>query len=372
MRSATLSIQKSALSNNLSVIKQQIAPTTKVLAMVKANAYGHGVANVVPSLLDADGFGVATFAEGVEVHQLCQAQGQSKLIVLAEGVFSQDEWQKACKLGFGCFIHNKVQADWAIWHLPPTNSPTRTLWLKYNTGMNRLGFTQDEIPVIAKLLHDKGYQLILTSHFACADDQAHPLNHQQITDFQAMLDHLKHTLDPSIQGSLCNSSGVFNFACAHHDWVRTGIALYGANPIATGTAKDLGLQPVMTLTAKLMAIHHLDQGQSVGYAALWTSATKSRIGVVSIGYGDGYPRVVHGAWVTLLDGKDKYQAPIVGRVAMDMLMVDLTDVPAHLDIGTDVILWGNSPSADEIAMCANTISYELFCRTTNRPLRQLI
>lgn len=372
MRTATLTIDQSALSANLAVIRSQVPPATGVLAMIKANAYGHGVANVLPSLMTADGFGVATFNEGQEVYQICQDLGQSKPIVLIEGVFNEDEWERACELGFGCLIHCREQADWALNHVPQADSPTRTIWLKYNTGMNRLGFGRDEILPIAKALHDKGYRLILTSHFACADDKAHPLNKQQITAFDSLLNELQSTLDPSIQGSLCNSAGIFNFPQVHHHWVRAGIALYGGSPVAKNTANALNLRPAMSLTAKVMAIHQLNAGETVGYGALWQAVQPSRIGIVSIGYGDGYPRVVKGAWVTLIQDKKTYQAPIIGRVAMDMLMIDLTALPCDVGAGADVVLWGASPTADEIAGCADTISYELFCRLTGRAMRLLV
>lgn len=238
--------------------------------------------------------------------------------------------------------------------------------------MSRLGFDTQHVPSVAKALHDKGYELILTSHFACADDIAHPLNAKQITKFNEMLCLLQTTICPTIKGSLCNSAGIINFPHAHHDWVRAGIALYGASPVANKTAKALNLQPVMSFCAKIMAIHELNQGDSVGYGGLWTADKYARIGVISIGYGDGYPRVVKGAWLMVIKDNQSYPAPIIGRVAMDMMMIDLTHLPYTIDVDDDVVLWGDSPSVDEIATCAGTISYELFCRTTARPTRVLI
>lgn len=374
MRTATLTIRHSALDHNVQSLRSRLMPSTKLLAMVKANAYGHGNL-ALDGLMGADGFGVATFEEGMAVYQHCQQRHQNKLIVLMEGVFSEDEWEQTIQYGFSTVIHHKQQLDWALTTPPnaktyPPNS--RLIWLKYNTGMSRLGFDTQHVPSVAKALHDKGYELILTSHFACADDIAHPLNAKQITKFNEMLCLLQTTICPTIKGSLCNSAGIINFPHAHHDWVRAGIALYGASPVANKTAKALNLQPVMSFCAKIMAIHELNQGDSVGYGGLWTADKYARIGVISIGYGDGYPRVVKGAWLMVIKDNQSYPAPIIGRVAMDMMMIDLTHLPYTIDVDDDVVLWGDSPSVDEIATCAGTISYELFCRTTARPTRVLI
>lgn len=370
MRNTYITIDHAALAHNLHTIYHQVPTHTKVLAMVKADAYGHGISHTLDGLMAADGFGVATLNEALAVDTHCQHVKQDKLIVLIEGVFSADEWQIAIKRNFSVLIHHQEQLAWALNSPPSPNSRTNTVWLKYNTGMNRLGFDQDDALKAAKALHDKGYQLILTSHFACADDKNHPNNAKQIERFDSLLNTLKTTISPNIQGSLCNSAGIFNFACAHYDWVRAGIALYGATAVTHQTSDKLSLLPVMKFSAKIMATHQLCAGESVGYGALWTATKPTRIGVVSAGYGDGYPRVVQDAWVSINKNNIDYKAPIIGRVAMDMLMIDISDLD-DVGLGDVVTLWGGMPSVDEIAGCAGTISYELLCKTSYRPIRQI-
>lgn len=195
------------------------------------------------------------------------------------------------------------------------------------------------------------------------------MNALQITRFNDALTKIQR-MDATIQASLCNSAGIFNFPAQHHHWVRAGIALYGAKPVSHATAKELGLKPAMTLSAKIMAIHTLNAGDAVGYASLWTAASRHQIAIVSIGYGDGYPRVVDGAKVAVTDSHGEvHLRPIIGRVAMDMLMIDVQDLA--VEIGCDVELWGSSVHIDEIALSASTIGYELMCRLTTRPDRAL-
>lgn len=368
MRHAAVHIHQKSLTHNLTTLKNKLKPSTKLLAMVKADAYGHGVAAVVPALLDADGFGVACMSEAVAVADALAAckTDNDKPIVLIEGVFSQDEWKAAMTRNFGCVIHHSDQLAWALADVPDEGSHTRTIWLKYNTGMGRLGFDEAALIAAAKQLVKAGYRLILTSHFACADEKAHPMNAEQIAKFTAAYDKIRQFTD--VQSSLCNSAGIINFPQAHGDWVRAGIALYGSTPVADCSANTLDLLPAMTLTAKLMALHQFTAGTSVGYGAHWQADTDSLIGVISIGYGDGYPRVVTDATVAITDATGKVHIrPIVGRVAMDMLMVDVSGI--DVQIGAAVELWGNHISIDTIAAKANTIGYELMCRLTSRPTR---
>lgn len=360
MRHSQITLHTAHLAHNLATLKART--TAKVLAMVKANAYGHGVEMVVPALAQADGFGVACMSEALAVKS-CLSVDDNRPIVLIEGVFGQAEWQQAISERFMAVIHQSEQLDYALADVPSMDSPTRTIWLKYNTGMNRLGFDKTATIQACHALIKKGYKVILTSHFACADDTTHALNAKQIHDFDEVLTTLKADY-PNIQGSLCNSAGIVNFPHAHYDWVRTGIALYGSSPVSDQSAHTLGLKPAMTLSAKLMAIHHLTQGETVGYGGRWTAKRPARIGIISMGYGDGYPRVVNDAKV-LINGQI---SPIVGRVAMDMMAIDISDCQA--DIGDDVILWGNDKlSIDDVAGFAGTIGYEVMCRMTGRPVR---
>lgn len=370
MRRATIDINQSALTHNLQQVKHR-APHSKILAMVKANAYGHGIENILPALDKADALGVACFEEARQLRRL----GWRKSLVIIEGVFSEAEWHDSLNNDCQNLIHHLPQVSWAIDHLPHINSPSRTLWLKLNSGMNRLGFEPDTIIAVAKRLHDAGYKLILTSHFANADDANHTLNSEQIHTFNSVLKQLHREVSPSIKASLCNSAAIFNFPECHYDWVRPGIMLYGSSPLKNKTAKHLNLKAVMRLRATLMAIHHISAGTSIGYGSLYVTDKPTRKGIVSVGYGDGYPRVVNeSAWVSVEVDTKKVKCPIIGRVAMDMIAIDLSQVP-EAQINSRITLWGeiddSEPSVDEIAASANTIGYELMCRMTPRALRQI-
>lgn len=368
MRCANISICQPALAYNLALIRSHT--TARVLAMVKADAYGHGVAAAVPALLSADGFGVACMSEALAVRRVLDELGADRPIVLIEGVFSQDEWQMAIRQGFEMVIHHQAQLDWAYQHTASQENYASTIWLKYNTGMNRLGFDADGTMLAYRRLMSMGYRVILTSHFACADDKDNPVNIQQINAFDKMYRTLQDEFGDRVMGSLCNSAGIFNFTNHHYDWVRAGIGLYGSSPVVGTARSTLGLKNVMTLSSKIMAIHHIKAGEQVGYGGLWTATAPSVIGIVSIGYGDGYPRVVQDGQVLVMTDTPTF-CPIVGRVAMDMMAIDLTHLPCAT-LNTPVVLWGEALDIDRVAKSAGTISYELMCRLTQRPNRQVI
>ena len=381
MRNASITINSAALTHNLSQVIKKIPEKTKVLAMVKADAYGHGVKHCILSLQQADALGVACFDEAKQIRSL----GWQKGIVLIEGVFSQQEWAESIEADCQSIIHHQKQVQWALDQLPAADSACRTLWLKLNTGMNRLGFEPEEIVAVAKTLVDAGYNLILTSHFANADRPDHPSNANQIKIFTEALTELREQVDSNIKASLCNSAGILNFPECHFDWVRPGIMLYGSTPLEGISAQDLQLKPVMTFAASLMAIHNIAAGAPVGYGSRFVANRPIVKGIVSIGYGDGYPRVVDGsAWVTVKqmasdstesEATVSYKCPVIGRVAMDMIAIDLTEVP-NPTVGYKVVLWGDpeqaEPSVDEIANSAHTLGYELLCRVTQRPTRVVI
>lgn len=367
MRTATISIDANALAHNIEKVAK-LASNSQIMVMLKANAYGHGIDTCTLSLLDnthVQAIGVATMEEALQVRTL----GWNKKIVLIEGVFSNTEWETAIQHGLQCIVHHQQQLDWALQTIPTINSPTRTIWLKYNTGMNRLGFSCEAITPTAIQLDNVGYQQILTSHFANADDKHHPLNQIQQQKFSKQLTKLT-ALIPTIQASLCNSAGIVNFSDYHYQWVRAGIMIYGSSPVNNKTAKQLDLQPVMTFSAKIMAIHNIEAGEMVGYGSRWTANKTSCIGIVSVGYGDGYPRVIdEHTYVEIITPFASFTCPIIGRVAMDMIVVDLTDTNNQATIDNDVILWGKNPHIDAIAKSAHTIGYELLCRLTTRPNR---
>lgn len=386
MRHASITLNSAALTHNLNQVINKIPEKTQVLAMVKADAYGHGVRHCVPGLQQADALGVACFDEAKQIRDL----GWQKGVVLIEGVFSQQEWAESIEAKCQSIVHHQNQVQWALANLPAADSPCRTIWLKLNTGMNRLGFEPEEIVAVAKTLVDAGYNLILTSHFANADRPDHPSNANQIKVFTDALTQLREQVDGHIKASLCNSSGIINFPECHFDWVRPGIMLYGSTPLEGISAQELQLKPVMTFSASLMAIHNIAAGAPVGYGSRFVANRPIVKGIVSIGYGDGYPRVVDGsAWVTVKPQPSEgdrdsstgakeavsYKCPVIGRVAMDMIAIDLTEVP-NPTVGYQVTLWGDpdksEPSVDEIANSAHTLGYELLCRVTQRPTRVVI
>ncbi|HAO59022.1 MAG TPA: alanine racemase [Psychrobacter sp.] len=386
MRHASITLNSAALTHNLNQVINKIPEKTQVLAMVKADAYGHGVRHCVPGLQQADALGVACFDEAKQIRDL----GWQKGVVLIEGVFSQQEWAESIEAKCQSIVHHQNQVQWALANLPTADSPCRTIWLKLNTGMNRLGFEPEEIVAVAKTLVDAGYNLILTSHFANADRPDHPSNANQIKVFTDALTQLREQVDGHIKASLCNSAGIINFPECHFDWVRPGIMLYGSTPLEGISAQELQLKPVMTFSASLMAIHNIAAGAPVGYGSRFVANRPIVKGIVSIGYGDGYPRVVDGsAWVTVKPQPSEgdrdsstgakeavsYKCPVIGRVAMDMIAIDLTEVP-NPTVGYQVTLWGDpdksEPSVDEIANSAHTLGYELLCRVTQRPTRVVI
>lgn len=353
MRNTKIIIDLNALAHNLQQVKT-LSPSTKMVAMVKANAYGHGAVACLSALQNADALGVACLKEAVSLQQ---ANWQKPIIVF-EGAFSLDEWQYASTHQVQCVIHHQQQLNWAL-NCPATHQP---VWLKFNTGMNRLGFSEENIEQVAKQLFDKGYQIILTTHFANSDNQNHPSNAKQIQQFEQILSQLRQNISPNIQGSLCNSAGIVNFANSHHEWVRAGIMLYGTPPVNDKTLAQLNLKPVMQFYASIIAVHQLKMGECVGYGSRWQAEKDCQIAIVSAGYADGYPRVVEDGAYVMANGK---KLPIVGRVAMDMLMIDISN--QNLTIGTEVELWGNALPVEQVANWNDTISYELLCLVTKRP-----
>lgn len=353
MREARILLHQQALRHNLSRVRDY-APHSQVLAMVKANAYGHGLAFAVEALTHADALGVAFLAEAQQVRALTEQP-----IVIIEGVFSLAEWQAAIQINAQCAIHQAEQIAWALSH----PAPQMTLWLKLNAGMNRLGLRPNELIQAAHDLRAAGYTLILTMHFANADVPEHPLNQQQISIFH----DVKQQLDP-IAASVCNSAALIQWPDLHHDWVRPGIMLYGSSPFEQYSINDLRLHNVMTLQSQIIALYDLAVGEYVGYGSRWQAQRPTRLAVVAIGYGDGYPRVVDQAIVNI----NQQLVPIVGRVSMDMLMVDVTDLQSTATLHQTVTLWGASPTVDHIANAAQTIGYELLCRLTPRPIRIMV
>jgi len=360
MRETWLTLDREALLNNVAVLRSRMLGS-RLLAMVKADAYGHGAATVAAWLQgQVDGFGVAFLAEAVALRE----QGVREPIVILEGVFSADELATARQAGLDVVVHSPGQL--ALMQLEPTG-PDIGVWLKVNTGMNRLGFRPTEALRVWRALRQcRGItRLSLLTHFANADTLASSQTEQQIGRFRALQQALTAELGSPVPDSLANSAAILAWPAASGTWMRPGIALYGSSPIARRTAASYGLKPVMTLRSRLIAVHQVAAGESVGYGATWTAERPTRIGVVGIGYGDGYPRHAPSGTPVLVNGQ---RCPLAGRVSMDMITVDLGEVPALP--GDEVVLWGEGLPADEIAAAAGTISYELFCRLTPRVARR--
>ena len=360
MRHAQITIDVNALRHNLAHVKQ-LAPSSQVICMVKANAYGIGVDAALHAFeQQADGFGVACLQEARELRKW----GCKKPITLIEGVFAADEMLEVLGLGCEILVHQQQQVDWLIQHHRAYQAAGLKVWVKLNSGMNRLGFSAVQTIAIIQQLQDLGFNCVLTMHFANADELLHPLNQQQITQLlQVKAAH------PSVKVSCCNSAAIFNYPELHFDYVRPGIMLYGASPFADRRAVELGLQIVHHLTAKIIALHDLQEGDAVGYGSLFVAKKQLRLAVVSIGYGDGYPRAaIEQNYVVI----SQQLCPIIGRVSMDMLTVDVTQLFDRVKIGTTVELWGAQRDIDEVAQSNGTIGYEILCRMTQRPERKLI
>ncbi len=355
MRQATVYIDSEALQYNLNRVKQ-LAPTAKIVSMVKANAYGHGVKDCLAALASTDAFGVACLEEALEIREL----GYQQPITLIEGIFSAEEMQIVIDQNIEIIVHHQQQLDWLRAHKDAYIAKNLKVWVKLNSGMNRLGFKVDEIIDVIHQLKADGFNCVLAMHFANADADNHPLNEQQKQQFL----HVKEACAP-ILASCCNSAAIFKWPELNFDFVRPGIMLYGASPFADKTVEDLDIQPVMTFTAEIIALNTIQAGESVGYGSTFIADKETELAIVSIGYGDGYPRAFFKQNYVAINGQ---KVPVVGRVAMDMIAIDVTDLNAQL--GTQVELWGKHRLVDDVAEANGTIGYELLCRLSNRPIRK--
>lgn len=366
---AWASIDLQALQHNL-LRARPPQSAASLIVVLKANAYGHGMLPVARALQSqlrpSDCFGVATLEEGL----VLRAAGLPQDIVLLEGVVTPAELDQALAANLQLVLHSGYQIDdllRRLQHAPPARP--LLLWLKADTGMHRLGFAQDEFVKAWRDLreHPAVGALRVMTHFACADDPASPMTDKQLQALDAMLQAA------GIGGcelSVSASAAIQQWPHAHFHWLRPGIMLYGGTAFTAENGEDRGLRPVMTLHSRIMAIKHVGAGETLGYGASYRCERDMRIGIVSIGYGDGYPRRAPAGTPVLVRPCAQPQmvpvrASLCGRVSMDMLTIDLTAAP-HIDIGDDVILWGEGLPADEIARRCGTIAYELFCQITPR------
>lgn len=351
-RPTRLIIDRQALIHNLNRVKQ-LAPGRQVIAMVKANAYGCGIEQVVPVFDGAvDAFGVACIEEAEAIRQL----GSLSEIILFQGIFEPNELAQALRADLTLVLHHEQQLHWLVAHSIP--SP-RKLWVKVNTGMNRLGFPPSDVGLLLKRLKSVFPQckIGLMTHFACADDQHHPQNNQQTERFQ----HLMRTLEVDLF-SAANSALIFNCPQLHLDVVRPGIMLYGISPFADHCAYQLGLKPVMRLVSAISSIQTVAPGDSIGYGASWTCHKPGRIAVVPVGYGDGYPRHLNQDARVYFHQRE---VAVCGRVSMDMLTIDISDCP-EAQLNDTVELWGEHMPIERVAQASGTIAYELAVQVSNR------
>ncbi len=349
--SVTAYIDMAAMQHNLQVVKQH-APHQKILAMIKANAYGHQLENAIQGFAEADGFGLARIDEAICVRNL----GVDKTILVMSGFYRAEDLPRIAEHDLSVMVHHFLQIE--LLEQATIERPVK-VWLKVNTGMGRLGFLPSEVEAAYQRLQacsqaDK--PIIFATHFPDADEVAKPITAQQIQEFT----HL--TKAYSVETSLAKSAAILAFPDSYADWLRPGLMLYGASPFVDKTAAEFNLQPVMTLTAPIISIRQLPQGASVGYGGTWICPEDMPVGVVGIGYGDGYPRHAAAGTPILINGKI---APLIGRVCMDMLMVDLRG-HEQVAIGDQAILWGKGLPVEMIAQQANTIAYELLCAVTKR------
>jgi alanine racemase len=349
-RNTIARIHPSAIAHNLGRVRE-LAPGSRVMAVVKADAYGHRLDLCLPALADADMLAVATLEEARAIRRL----GSGLPVLLLEGVIHDSDLTVATDLGLELTIHHPAQIA-ALENFG--RSPASRIWLKLDSGMHRLGIPADQAGAVhQRLLRLPGVsQVNLISHFASADEPDHALTSRQIERFEQMIDGLEG------EHCLANSAAVLRYPHAHRDWVRAGIMLYGISPFAGTTGAELGLKPAMTLTSELMAINRVPAGEAIGYGARYRAERDLTIGVAAIGYGDGYPRsTADGAPVLV----NKQVCRLAGRVSMDMITIDLTQCP-DARIGDPVVLWGRGLPVETIAAHADTIAYELVCRVTRR------
>jgi len=346
-RSARVQIDGEALRHNLGRVKAY-APSSKVMAVIKANAYGHDVLTAADYLAAADAFAVAMPAEAVAIRRA----GCTKPLVVLQGFANQEELKLCSKYDLQPVIHQQWQAEL----LYSSSRFGLDVWLKIDTGMHRLGVPLEAVDEAYQTLKSSAvvHSIRFMSHFANADDPSHQLNNKQLEAFI-------HVISEYDAGrSIANSAAIVSNANSHLEWVRPGIMLYGSSPLLERSAEELDLRPVMQFESRLAAIQQVRKGETIGYGSTWQCPEDMPVGVVAAGYGDGYPRHAPPGTPVWINGQ---LCPSVGRVSMDSICVDLRDVDAiH---GDRAVLWGRELSVDTVASHAGTISYEILCHAGN-------
>jgi alanine racemase len=352
-RATQATIHLDALRHNLARVRQ-LAPHSRVMAVVKADGYGHGLERVAAALGEADAFGVAA----IEDAERLRAAGMSQRIVLLSGFDEPGDLPLLQRLGLDSVLHCEEQLR--MLERDGTGAVDRLrLWIKLDSGMHRLGFAPERLADVLRRLAALPFvvpQPALMSHFARSDEFEDEATREQIKRFE------NATMNLPGERSLANSAAVLGWPTAHADWVRPGGALYGISVVTGRTGADFGLRPAMTFSTRIIAINRVQRGEAVGYGGDWLAPEDMPIGVAAIGYGDGYPRHAPPETAVLVDGA---QAPIVGRVSMDLMAIDLRGLPAA-QVGSAVVLWGRDLPIENVAQAAGTIGYELSCGLTRR------
>jgi len=352
-RPTFMTIDLAALCHNVDRVRE-LAKGRLIMAMVKANAYGHGIERVATALSSkVDAFGVASLEEGVRLREA----GITQPIVLIEGLFYPEELTEAARHHFILVVHHLPHVE--MLEQAKVEVPF-TIWLKINTGMHRLGIPPTQAhDIYQRLLAIKAVKkpIGLMTHFGEADAVDSNVTQEQIKRFNEVTSGLDGPR------SLANSAGILAWPTAHGDWVRPGLMLYGASPFSDKTGLNYKLESVMTLWSRIIAITAVKKGGKVGYGGTWTAPEDMSIGVVGVGYGDGYPQFAQNGTPVLVNNTE---CSLVGRVSMDMLTVDLRKQP-QAKIGDPVILWGKGLPVERIAQHSHTSPYEILTRMTPRP-----
>ncbi len=320
------------------------------MAVIKADAYGHGLVRCAEALASADGFALLDLRDALRLREA----GFRQTILLLEGAFSADDLPRIAGHKLDCVIHSPQQL--AMLEGGARLGNKLSVWLKINTGMNRLGFTPPDLPAAMEKLKSISSvrDVTLMTHFSHADEKA---------GVEAQLQVFNELSAPyRTARSMANSAALLRYPQTHAEWVRPGIMLYGASPFEDASAQQLGLKPVMTLASEIISMHTLRPGECIGYGASFCAERPMRIGTVACGYADGYPRHAPTGTPVLVNGQ---RTRMLGRVSMDMLCVDLSALP-DAGVGSRATLWGEGLPVEEVASAAGTISYELLCAVTAR------
>ncbi|MDH5394674.1 MAG: alanine racemase [Gammaproteobacteria bacterium] len=347
-RAAQATIDLCACRHNLAIAKKA-SPASRCFAIIKANAYGHGMEKIAHALTEADAFGVATVNEALQLRE----SGINKAILLLEGFTSLDELSLAREFNLECVIHHESQLQL----LEQDKGEALKLVVKIDSGMHRLGFAAAEVSPVIQRITKMNHKLKLMTHLANADDKHDDKTIRQLETFYQSIENYT-----DLEISIANSAGILGWPQTHAEWNRPGILLYGVSPFLHDTAETHQLKPVMTLSSQLISVKKLKQGDTIGYGGTYTCDKDMTVGVVAIGYGDGYPRHAKTGTPVLVNNK---VCTLLGRVSMDMICVDLSEQP-DAKVNDTVVLWGNGLAVEQIAESAETIAYELLCGVTNR------